>query len=129
MSSLLNAIDMRLNLAEIVVTGEGADMLVEAALALPYVNRAVIRRIVGRGAAGHASRAGKSEGGVRTGGFHLRRRNLFAAGHRAAQIDACRTMWRAQLSIRLKPQHPPPRLTVMGAASSNPCHRTHDKAT
>ncbi len=43
--SLLNAIDMRLNLAEIVVTGEGAaaDALVGAALALPYVNRAVIR--------------------------------------------------------------------------------------
>ncbi len=43
--SLLNAIDMRLNLAEIVVTGEGAaaDALVGAALALPYVNRAVVR--------------------------------------------------------------------------------------
>jgi uncharacterized protein YyaL (SSP411 family) len=43
--SLLNAIDMRLNLAEIVVTGEGAaaDELTAAALALPYVNRAVIR--------------------------------------------------------------------------------------
>ncbi len=41
----LNAIDMRLNLAEIVVTGQGeaADALVNAALALPYVNRAVIR--------------------------------------------------------------------------------------
>jgi uncharacterized protein YyaL (SSP411 family) len=43
--SLLNAIDMRLNLAEIVVTGEGAtsDELTAAALALPYVNRAVMR--------------------------------------------------------------------------------------
>jgi uncharacterized protein YyaL (SSP411 family) len=43
--SVLNAIDMRLNLAEIVVIGEGdaADALVAAALALPYVNRAVIR--------------------------------------------------------------------------------------
>jgi hypothetical protein len=41
----LNAIDMRLGLAEIVVTGEGpaADALVTAALALPYVNRAVLR--------------------------------------------------------------------------------------
>ncbi|MFN3351654.1 thioredoxin domain-containing protein [Pseudorhodoplanes sp.] len=41
----LNAIDMRLNLAEIVVTGEGeaADALTKAALALPYVNRAVLR--------------------------------------------------------------------------------------
>jgi uncharacterized protein YyaL (SSP411 family) len=43
--ALLNAIDMRLNLAEIVVTGEGAasDALISAALALPYVNRAVLR--------------------------------------------------------------------------------------
>jgi uncharacterized protein YyaL (SSP411 family) len=43
--ALLNAIDMRLNLAEIVVTGEGddADALIEAALALPSVNRAVVR--------------------------------------------------------------------------------------
>lgn len=43
--AVLNAIDMRLNLAEIVVTGQGgdADALVEAALALPYVNRAVVR--------------------------------------------------------------------------------------
>jgi uncharacterized protein YyaL (SSP411 family) len=41
----LNAIDMRLNLAEIVVTGQGeaADVLTKAALALPYVNRAVLR--------------------------------------------------------------------------------------
>ncbi len=41
--ALLNAIDMRLNLAEIVVTGEGADTLLQAALALPYLNRAVLR--------------------------------------------------------------------------------------
>jgi uncharacterized protein YyaL (SSP411 family) len=43
--ALLNAIDMRLNLAEIVVTGQGAasDALIGAALALPYVSRAVLR--------------------------------------------------------------------------------------
>jgi uncharacterized protein YyaL (SSP411 family) len=43
--ALLNAIDMRLSLAEIVVTGEGAaaNALIEAALALHYVNRAVVR--------------------------------------------------------------------------------------
>jgi uncharacterized protein YyaL (SSP411 family) len=43
--ALTNAIDMRLNLAEIVVAGEGeaADALTKAALALPYVNRAVVR--------------------------------------------------------------------------------------
>jgi uncharacterized protein YyaL (SSP411 family) len=41
--ALLNAIDMRLNLAEIVVTGEGATPLIDAALALPHLNRAVLR--------------------------------------------------------------------------------------
>jgi len=41
--SVLNAIDMRLNLAQIVVTGERADALLEAALALPHLNRAVLR--------------------------------------------------------------------------------------
>jgi uncharacterized protein YyaL (SSP411 family) len=41
--SLLNAIDMRLNLAQIVVTGEASGPLLEAALALPHLNRAVLR--------------------------------------------------------------------------------------
>ncbi len=41
--SLLNAIDMRINLAEIVVTGEDAGPLTEAALSLPHLNRAVLR--------------------------------------------------------------------------------------
>ena len=43
--STLNAIDMRLNLAEIVVTGQGGttDTLTRAALALPHVTRAVLR--------------------------------------------------------------------------------------
>jgi uncharacterized protein YyaL (SSP411 family) len=40
---ILNAVDMRLNIAEIVVTGEGADALVEAALQLPFLNRTVVR--------------------------------------------------------------------------------------
>jgi uncharacterized protein YyaL (SSP411 family) len=41
--SLLNAIDMRLNLAQIVVTGEETGPLLDAALALPHLNRAVLR--------------------------------------------------------------------------------------
>lgn len=42
--SLLNALDMRLHLAEIVVTGEGdaADMLLQAARALPATSRSVL---------------------------------------------------------------------------------------
>ena len=42
--SLLNALDMRLTAAEIVVTGEGpqADALLKAARALPHANRIVL---------------------------------------------------------------------------------------
>jgi uncharacterized protein YyaL (SSP411 family) len=44
-TSVLNAVDMRLNLAEVVIAGQGeaAEALTKAALALPYVNRAVLR--------------------------------------------------------------------------------------
>jgi uncharacterized protein YyaL (SSP411 family) len=43
--ALLNAIDMRLGLAEIVVTGEGAqaNALIDAALALPFLSRVLVR--------------------------------------------------------------------------------------
>jgi hypothetical protein len=43
--SLLNALDLRLHGAEIVVTGTGAaaDALVAAALALPFIGRSVFR--------------------------------------------------------------------------------------
>lgn len=41
--SLLNALDMRLGLAEIVIVGEGADALFDAALQLPPAIRTVLR--------------------------------------------------------------------------------------
>ena len=41
--SLLNALDLRLRGAEIVVTGQGTDALVGAALRLPYLERMVLR--------------------------------------------------------------------------------------
>lgn len=41
--SLLNALDMRLGLAEIVIAGEGADALFDAALEMPPAIRAVLR--------------------------------------------------------------------------------------
>src|SRR5262249_37723729 len=41
--SLLNALDLRLRAAEIVVTGEGSGELVAAALKLPYLERTVLR--------------------------------------------------------------------------------------
>ena len=40
---ILNAIDMRLNAVEIVVTGEGAEPLVQAAWAVPFLNRVLVR--------------------------------------------------------------------------------------
>jgi len=42
-AALLNAVDMRLNAAEIVVTGPQAESFAAAALRLPYVNRIVLR--------------------------------------------------------------------------------------
>ena len=42
-AALLNALDMRLGLAEIVVTGPGHERLVEAALRVPFIGRTVLR--------------------------------------------------------------------------------------
>jgi uncharacterized protein len=42
-AALLNAVDMRLNAAEIVVTGPDSERLAAAALRLPYVTRIVLR--------------------------------------------------------------------------------------
>jgi uncharacterized protein YyaL (SSP411 family) len=41
--ALLNALDLRLSAAEIVVTGEGAGALIEAALRVPFVQRVLLR--------------------------------------------------------------------------------------
>lgn len=41
--SVLNALDMRLGLSEIVIAGDGADDLFNAALRLPYATRVVLR--------------------------------------------------------------------------------------
>jgi hypothetical protein len=41
--ALLNALDLRLRVMEIVVTGQGAGDLIEAALALPFLTRIVLR--------------------------------------------------------------------------------------
>jgi uncharacterized protein YyaL (SSP411 family) len=41
--ALLNALDLRLRGAEIVVTGNDSDRLVQAALKLPFVERIVLR--------------------------------------------------------------------------------------
>jgi uncharacterized protein YyaL (SSP411 family) len=42
-AALLNALDLRLNAAEIVVTGAAHDRFAEAALKLPFLNRMVLR--------------------------------------------------------------------------------------
>jgi hypothetical protein len=42
-AALLNALDLRLNAAEIVVTGPDHDRFADAALRLPYLNRIVLR--------------------------------------------------------------------------------------
>jgi uncharacterized protein YyaL (SSP411 family) len=58
-AALLNALDMRLGLVEIVVTGTGArtDALVAAALKLPFLNRAILRAPTAEAlASGHPAR-------------------------------------------------------------------------
>ncbi len=42
-ASLLNALDLRLNAVEIVVTGEGMERFAKAAMALPFLNRILLR--------------------------------------------------------------------------------------
>ncbi len=78
-AALLNALDLRLRAAEIVVTGEGGD-LVAAALKLPYLDRVVLRAPIERRFAGRPPGAGEAEGGTRAGRLRLRRYNLLAAG-------------------------------------------------
>jgi uncharacterized protein len=57
-AALLNALDFRLRAAEIVVTGEEADQLFAAALALPFLDRVVLRApSAGALAASHPARA------------------------------------------------------------------------
>ena len=80
--ALLNALDLRLRGAEIVVTGQGAsaDALLAAALKLPFLDRIVLRATSPTGIAAVASRAGKNYRRIGPRGLHLRRRNLLAAG-------------------------------------------------
>ena len=46
--ALLNALDLRLRAAEIVVTGPDAGRFAKAALSLPYLDRIVLRKLAGR---------------------------------------------------------------------------------
>ncbi len=62
--AMLNAIDLRLRGAEIVVTGEGAaaEALLAAARALAPLDRIVLARQLGRGAAGFTPGARQARG-------------------------------------------------------------------
>ena len=98
-ASLLNALDMRLNAAEIVVTGPDHQRFAEAALKLPHLNRIVLRAPVGRRVAGVASGAGQARGQRRQRGVRLRRRALLAAGERTrTDRGRCRldASWRSR---------------------------------
>ena len=88
-ASLLNAIDMRLRVAEIVVTGRARRRCPgrrRAGAAVPQPRRAA--RAVGRRAAGRASGAGQDRRRAGGRGLRLRRRDLLAAGDGARA--ACR---------------------------------------
>ena len=55
--ALLNALDLRLRGAEIVVTGSDAEDFAQAALKLPFLDRIVLRANIRRRSAGVASGA------------------------------------------------------------------------
>ena len=78
--ALLNALDLRLRAAEIVVTGKDAraNALLTAARKLPYLDRIVLRASVD--AADVAPGAGEDQGRDGERGLRLRRRDLLAAG-------------------------------------------------
>ena len=89
--ALLNALDLRLRAAEIVVAGEGAeaDDLVAAARKLPFLDRIVLRAASAarcRPRIPHRRRSRQR----RERRLHLRRRNLLVAGDtsRGARRDA-----------------------------------------
>ena len=81
--ALLNAVDLRMRAAEIVVTGEGAaaQALLAAARARPPLDRIVLSRRFGGGAAAATPGAGEDRRRGRARSLCLRRRNLLAAGH------------------------------------------------
>ena len=88
-AELLNALDLRLHAAEIVVTGPDHARFAAAALKLPYLNRIMLRAPdAGALPASHpaqakiAARAGQRR-------VRLRRRDLFAAGDRSGQDRGC----------------------------------------
>ena len=85
--ALLNAVDLRLRAAEIVVTGEGAARASStggrARLAAARPHRA--SRRFGGGAAAATSGAGEDRRRERSRSFRLRRRNLLAAGQRCGR--------------------------------------------
>ena len=79
--ALLNALDLRLRGAEIVVTGPEADRFAQAALKLPFLDRIVLRAASAADLPANASGAGKAESHRRERGLRLRRRDLLAAGY------------------------------------------------
>ncbi len=88
--ALLNAVDLRLRTAEIVVAGEGpgAQALLAAARALPALDRVVLEaRAPDALPQAHPARA-KIAGRERSPGFRLRRREVLAAGDRCGRAHA-----------------------------------------
>ena len=84
--ALLNAVDLRLRAAEIVVTGEGAraERLLAAARALPPLDRIVLHAPSAARCRPRIRRARRSRRQA-SRGLRLRRRNLLAAGDRSGR--------------------------------------------
>ena len=84
-AALLNALDLRLNAAEIVVTGPDHERFADAALKLPFSTAIVLRApSAATLPASHPAQA-KIAAAPGERGLRLRRRNLLAAGRRSAR--------------------------------------------
>ena len=85
--ALLNALDLRLRAAEIVVTGAGDD-LVKAALKLPFLDRVVLRAPSADALPPNHPAQEKLKAVHRAGRLRLRGRDLLAAGERRRRARA-----------------------------------------
>ena len=79
--SMLNAVDLRIGGAEIVIAGADDGSLTQAALKLAVRQPHRVARAVGGCAVAVASGAGENPRHRRSRGLHLRRADLLAAGH------------------------------------------------
>ena len=125
-AALLNALDLRLNAVEIVVTGPDHQRFADgrAEAAVPQPDRAA--RGLGRGPAGVASGTGQDCGGSGKRGVRLRRRAVFAAGHRSGRDRSDSRGDAAAGCVRIRRPASQPRGSIVIRAEGNIAHDQGD---